>query len=208
MLARFAQRLDEQFHDCVPLGWYPEVFPSGGFVPGFDADAAARGGLFQARWAAALPIGPTADPRAEHVRMLLDAFVAGGLLARHELDGRNRYTLTEAGDAAYYDRNRLGTNTEGWPYLCFTRLDVAAVAWAGPSSRDASGVETRRIRFRWQPGAPASWATPFLTAHAVELDPRASPSGAEVVRGGDGVWRMLALDFTLPRIEHPEAWSR
>jgi hypothetical protein len=207
VLAQFADRLDRQFHECVPLGWEPVIFPSRGFIPGFNADAVAHGGMLQARWAGSLPARATTNAHAERVRAILDAFVAAGLLARREVDGRARYTLTEAGDAAYYDRDRLGTDAEGWPYFCYSRLDVATVAWAGPSSRDAYGEETRRIRFRWKPGAAAAWATPFLTAHAVELDPRASPTGAVTVRGGDGVWRMLALDFTLPRVEHPAAWA-
>jgi hypothetical protein len=162
--------------------------------------------MLSARWAGALPIQRLADPHAEHVRAVLDAFVAGGLLERREVDGRNRYTLTEAGEAAYYDRDRLGTNAEGWPYFCFSRLDVDSAAWSGAPARDRTGVETRSIRFRWKPGAAAAWATPFLTAHAVVLGPRASPAHAVVVRDIDGVWRMLAVDFTLPRVEHPRAW--
>ena len=208
VLRQFASAIDEQYHECVPLGWFPDTRPWRGYFPGYNADVANKGVVFEARWVGVVPARPH-DPHAVAVKAVLEEFSRLGLLVRTELPGDElRYNLTREGERYYYERNDLGVNVEWWSYLCFSRLHAKDVAWTSrPSKRGPDDDVTARIRFTWKPAASASWATPFLKAHAVKLNPTSSPAVATARRRYDGTWRLMKLDFAFPLVEDPAAWT-
>jgi hypothetical protein len=53
----------------------------------------------------------------------------------------------------------------------------------------------------------ASWATPFVKAHAVELNPTSNPAEATARRYSDGEWGLTRVDFSFPLVEDPSAWT-
>lgn len=208
-LRQLASTIDAQFHECVPLGWYPDTRPWRGYVPGYNADVAEEGVLFQALWVGVVPARTLNDPHAVAVKAVLDEFTRLGLLVRHEIPGAFRYNLTPEGQRYYYERNNLGNNVEYWSYLCFSRLHARDVAWASRRSRTrgTSGDDvTARIRFTWEPAADAPWVTPFVKAHAVELNPTSSPAEATARRYASGDWGLMNVDFSFPLVEDPAAW--
>jgi hypothetical protein len=210
VLRQFASTLDEQYHECVPLGWFPDSRPWRGYFPGFNADVAAKGVALEALWVGLVPARTLDDPQAVAVKAVLDEFTRLGLLVRHELPGGVRYNLTRDGLRYYYERNDLGNNVESWPYLCFSRLHARDVAWSSRPSKGggAHGEDvTARIRFTWEPRVDASWATPFVKAHAVELNPTSNPAEATARRYSDGEWGLTRVDFSFPLVEDPSAWT-
>ncbi|HEY0381832.1 MAG TPA: hypothetical protein VGC72_06510 [Candidatus Elarobacter sp.] len=211
VLRQFAAVIDERYHECVPLGWYPEGRPHRGYYPGYNADVQVRGVVFQGLWVAEVRQRMLDDPHAVAVKSVLDELSRTGLLARQPLPDGFRYNLTREGQQYYYDRNDLDDNVDGWPYLCFSRLHAKDVAWASRPAprRGRHGSETTaRIRFTWEPTADAQWTTPFLKAHAVALNPPSSPAGATALRYDNGKWVLAQLDFVFPVVEHRAAWTR
>jgi len=206
VLEQFASTIDAQYHECVPLGWFPESRPWRGYYPGYNADVAAKGVVFEARWVAETPARPY-DPHAIAVKAVLDEFARLGLLVRNELPGGFRYNLTREGEQYYYERSNLGDNVEYWSYLCFSRLHARKVAWASRPSKGAHNEVTARIRFTWESVVDTRWATPFIKAHAIELNPTSSPAEATAYRRFDGKWRLGQLDFAFPLVENPSAWK-
>jgi hypothetical protein len=210
VLRQFAWKIDEQFHACIPLGWFPEGLPGSGYVPGYNANANDKDALFQAIWVGVVPARTLNDPHAVAVKAVLDELTRLGLLVRHDLPGIFRYNLTHEGERYYYDRNHLGNNVEGWSYLCFSRLHAKDVAW---SSRPTKGGEAyrndviARIRFTWEPTRDAPWATRFLKAHAVILNPTSSPAQAMALAYPNGRWALAELDFSFGLIADPSAWD-
>jgi hypothetical protein len=209
LLGQFESTIDQQFHECVPLGWFPDSRPWRAYFPGYNGEVTDKGALFQALWVGVVPERTLDDPHATAVKSVLDELTGLGLLERHELPGAFRYTVTHEGQQYFYERNRLGNNAEGWPYLCYSRLHVKELTWASRPSKgaDARGVLTARIRFTWEPKGEAPWATPFVKAHAVELNPTSNPAEATVRRYPNGKWRLTELDFAFPLVEHPSAWK-
>jgi hypothetical protein len=210
VLRQFAATIDKRYHECVPLGWYPEGRPQRGYYPGYNADVQVRGVVFQGLWVGEVRRRTLDDPHAAAVKAVLDELARAGLLVRNELPDGFRYNLTRAGQESYYDRNDLDDNVDAWPYLCFSRLHARNVAWTSrPSERKGRfGSEiTARVRFTWEPTADAQWTTPFLKAHAVELNPASSPANATARRYSDGTWRLAQFDFTFPVVEHRAAWT-
>lgn len=210
VLAQFAATIDERYHECVPLGWYPEGRPARGYYPVNSMNVAMRGVIFEGLWVAEVRSRMLDDPHAVAVKAVLDEFTRLGLLVRLELPAGWRYNLTHEGMQYYYDHNDLGDNVDGWPYLCFSRLRAKNVAWASQPSehRGSYGSEvTARIRFTWEPTANAQWTTPFLKAHAVELTPTSSPANATARRYVNGRWRLAEFDFSFPVVENRSAWT-
>jgi hypothetical protein len=210
VLRQFAATLDERYHECVPLGWYPEGRPARGYYPVHNADVAVRGAALESLWVGEVDARALDDPRTVAVKAVLDEFTRLGLLVREELPGGSRYNLTHEGERFYYDRNDLGDNVEGWSYLCFSRLHARDVAWASVPTvhRGSYGTDvTARVRFTWDSTADARWTTPFVKAHAVELNPTANPAKVTARRYFNGKWRLAELDFVFPRIEDRTAWT-
>jgi len=209
VLRQFASTIDAQNHECIPLGWFPDSRRWRGYFPGYNADVAARGVEFEALWVGVVPERTLDDPHAGAVKAVLDELTRLGLLTRTEIPGALRYNLTREGVRYYYERDDLGNNVEFWPYLCFSRLRAKDVAWASRPSKSgtAYGDVTARIRFTWEPAVDAPWATPFVRAHAVEMNPTSSPAEATVRRPFDGEWRVTRIDFSFPLVEHPSAWT-
>lgn len=206
VLEEFAAKLDRQYHECVPLGWFPDSRPWRGYVPGYNADATDKGALFQAVWVGVVPARTLGDPHAVAVKSVLDEFARLGLLARHELPDAFRYNLTHEGEQYYYERNHLGNNVEAWSYLCFSRLRARDVAWAS-RPRKRAGYARATVRFKWEPAVVAPWVTPFLKAHAVELNPTESPARVTALRYANGRWTLAELDFAFALVENPAAWA-
>lgn len=209
VLAQFASTIDAQYHECVPLGWFPDSRPWRGYFPGYNADVTDKGAAFQALWVAVLP-ARTDDPHAVAIETVLDELTRLGLVAREALPGHLRYHLTREGEPYFYEDNRLGNNVEAWPYLCFSRLHARDVAWASRPSKGGKAygnAVTARIRITWDPAVDAPWATPFVKAHAVLLNPTSSPAAATVHRRSDGTWGVARFDFAFPLVENPAAWK-
>jgi hypothetical protein len=212
VLEQFASTIDEQYHECVPLGWFPDSRPWRAYFPANTTNVAAKDGMYQGLWVAVLPSRTPSDPRAVRIKAVLDELTRVGLLVRSEIPetpGSVRYNLTDDGRRYYYDNNHYGNNVEGWSYLCFSRLHATRVAWSSlPSkARKRNGGVTARIRFTWKPSEDAAWATPFIKAHAVELNPTSSPAEATVHQRFDGIWRLSEFDFAFPLVEDRSAWT-
>lgn len=208
VLRQFAAAIDQQYHECVPLGWFPDSRPWRGYVSSYDADVVDPGAVFHGLWTGVLPARSLGEAHAVAVKGILDELTRLGLMVRRDLPDGFRYNLTREGEQYYYERDNLGDNNEAWPYLCFSRLHAKNVAWASRPSKSAgkNGVVTARVRFTWEPAAAADWVTPFLRAHAVELNPTSSPAVATAYRRYDGTWRLAELDFAFPLVENRSAW--
>jgi hypothetical protein len=131
------------------------------------------------------------------------------MVTRHEIPDAVRYNLTREGARYYYERSELGNNSEQWPYLCFSRLHARDVVWTSRPSTHGTGRDadvTARVRFSWEPSENAPWVTPFVKAHAVELNPTKSPAEATALRFYDGRWGLTKVDFSFPLVEDPAAW--
>ncbi len=212
VLEQFAATINEQYHECVPLGWFPDSRPWRAYFPGYTANVAAKDGMYQGLWVAVLPSRTPSDPRAVRIKAVLDELTRLGLLVRNaipEIPNGVRYNLTDDGKRYYYDNNHFGNNVEGWSYICFSRLHAKHVAWSSRPSkaRGPYGPVTARIRFTWEPSENAPWATPFVKAHAVELNPTSSPAEAAVGQRFDGSWRLTEFDFAFPLVEDRSAWT-
>lgn len=209
-LRQFASAIDAQYHECVPLGWFPEGRPLRGYYPVSNTDVAVRGSALEALWVGEVPERLLNDPHAVAVKAVLDEFTRLGLLVRNDVPGGFRYNLTPDGERYYYERNNFGNNVEAWSYLCFSRLHARNVTWA---SRPLKHVGTHgsdvtaRIRFTWEPKMVAEWTTPFVKAHAIELNPTSSPAKAMARRLFNGTWRLAEFDFAFPVVEHRSAWT-
>jgi len=117
------------------------------------------------------------------------------------------YSLTRMGWRYYYERNDLGNNVEGWPFLCFSHLHTTSIAWSGPSVQERPWSVSRRVRFTWASQPDAPWITPFLKAHAVALPPVSNPAEAQARRYGSGKWKLANLNFEFGLVEDRSAWS-
>jgi hypothetical protein len=208
VLRQFATTIDRQFHECVPLGWFPDTRPWRGYFPVYNTNVADKGAWIQAIWVGVVPSRMLGDSHVAADKAVMDALSDAGLLVRHDSGSEFRYTLTHDGEQYYYERNHLGNNGEGWSYLCFNRLRVKDVTWAPRATNGKyAGDVTARVRFTWETTPDAAWVTPFLKAHAVELNPTSSPAEATAHRYRDGEWALSELDFTFPLVEHPSAWT-
>lgn len=207
VLAQLSERLNRQPHECVPLGWYPAGRPSRGYYPDYNADVAQRTGPFQSGWVAVVRANVQQGEAAD-VKSVLDEVARVGLVERRTLPDGLHYTLTPEGRRYLYERNDLGNNVEGWPFLCFSRLHATGIAWSGPAVRDPDGwSDSRRVRFNWTSQADAPWITPYLRAHAVELPPVSNPAQAEARRYAGRPWRLARLNFEFGLVEHRSAWT-
>ncbi len=207
VLAQLSERLDRQPHECIPLGWYPAGRPSRGYYPDYNADVARRTGPFQSGWVAVVR-ADVQYAQAADVKSILDELARIGLVERWTLPDGMHYTLTHEGARYLYERNDLGNNVEGWPFLCFSHLRTTRIAWSGPSVRDAGGWSlSRRVRFSWTSQLDAPWVTPFLKAHAVELPPVSNPAQAEARQYVGRPWRLARVNFEFGLVEHRSAWT-
>jgi hypothetical protein len=210
VLVQFASTIDGQYHECVPLGWFPDSRSWRAYFPGYSADVVDRGVMFESLWVGIIPEHKLNDPHVAAVKSLLDELARLGMLTRHEIPAAVRYNLTREGALYYYERSDLGNNSEQWPYLCFSRLHARDVAWTSRPSAHGGGRYadvTARVRFSWEPSEDAPWATPFVKAHAVELSPTKSPAEATALRFYDGRWGLRNVDFAFPLVENPGAWT-
>ncbi len=206
-LSRLSERLDRQPHECIPLGWYPAGRPSRGYYPDYNADVAQRTGPFQSGWVAVMR-PDVQHGQAADVKSVLDELARIGLVERRTLPDGMHYTLTHEGTHYLYERNDLGNNVEGWPFLCFSHLRTTSIAWSGPSIRDADGWSvSRRVRYSWTSQPDAPWVTPFLKAHAVELPPVSNPAQAEARRYVGRQWQLARLNFEFGLVEQRSAWT-
>ena len=210
VLAQFASTIDAQYHECVPLGWYPDFRSWRAYFPGYSADIVDRGVMFEALWVGVVPEHKLNDPHVIAVKALLDELARLGMLTRRDIPGAVRYNLTREGAQYFYERTELGNNEEQWPYLCFSRLHARNVVWTSRPSRHGRGRGadvTARVRFSWEPSEDAPWATRFVKEHAVELNPTKSPAEATALRLYDGRWGLMKVDFAFPLVENPSAWT-
>ena len=206
VLAQLAERLDRQPHECIPLGWYPAGRPARGYYPDYNANVAQRTGPFQSGWVAVVRAGVRHGEAAD-VKSVLDELARVGLVDRRTLPDGMHYTLTPDGRRYLYERNDLGNNVEGWPFLCFSHMRITGIAWSGPAVRDADGwSDSRGVRFHWTSQVDAPWVTPFLKAHAVALPPVSNPARAAARRYFGRPWRLARVNFEFGVVEHRSAW--
>jgi hypothetical protein len=52
-------------------------------------------------------------------------------LERVDLRDRFRYHLSDSGSQYFYNENRLGDNSERWPYMCYSRIVPQQIVWKG-----------------------------------------------------------------------------
>lgn len=187
--------VDGSYHDCVPLGWYPEPLRAGRFYPKVNLDVAQSDGPFQALWVAIVPPGAERQPRVAAVKRVMDELVTAGLLERVDDVRGERYNVTRYGERFYYDDDALSGNVEFWPYFCYSRLRVTSVSW-DPRYPDVPGPArsvAKHARVWWRTETTGDWASPFLRAHSVRLSPAASPAEATVCRYVDGEWLLRSV---------------
>ena len=201
-LDAFRAEIDGMYHDCVPLGWYPERLPSGRSYPRLNLDVARDDGPFQALWVAIVPHGAKRDARAASVKRVLDELTGAGLLEHADDPRGDRYNVTKYGERFYYDDDALSGNVEFWPYLCYSRVRVTSIAWdrRHPDVPGPARSVAKRVRVWWRTETVGAWASPLVRAHSVALNPRASPADATICRYVDGEWllRSLAPDRARP----------
>ncbi|MDB5043035.1 MAG: hypothetical protein JWN27_3761 [Candidatus Eremiobacteraeota bacterium] len=194
--------LTEKYHECVPLGWTLGLTTSS-YYPGYNATTTEEGVWLPALWIAVIPKRDFRRPSARTVRAILDELTSLGLLKRIDLRDRLRYHLSERGSRYFYNENRLGDNSEHWPYMCYSRIVPLQIVWRAPSRRN-DGVE-RVAYVWWRAMPPQPWVTPFLRAHSVVLNPTQEPAVATVFVRTD---RSIAakLVFSLPSVVDRSAW--
>jgi hypothetical protein len=192
--------INGSYHDCVPLGWYPEHLPSGRFYPSVNLDVAENNGPFQALWVGIVPPGADRKPRVAAVKTVMDDLVDSGLLVRSADVRGERYNVTRYGQRFYYDGNALNGNVEDWPYLCYSRLRVTNLSW-DPRYPDVPGPArsvAKHVRVWFETETTGDWESPFLRAHSVQLLPAASPADATVCRYVDGEWMLISVEGDRP----------
>jgi hypothetical protein len=194
--------LTEKYHQCVPLGWTLGLTTSS-YYPGYNATKTEEGVWLQALWIAVIPKRDLRRPPARTVRAILDELTGLGLLERIDLRDRLRYRLSARGSQYFYDENRLGDNSERWPYLCYSRIVPRQIVWSAPSRRN-DGVEHAAYVW-WRATPPQPWVTPFLRAHSVILNPTQEPAVAKVfVRTDRSIF--AKREFSLPSVLDRSAW--
>jgi hypothetical protein len=209
-LQQFTSMVDQQYHECVPLGWYPDPLGATGYIPSYNTNVASTDTAFQAYWVGVIPKNALDNHRAVAIKQVLDELTRVKMLVRRDEPEDFRYTLTHEGVRNLYEENDLGNNNEHWPYECFSRLRATNVVWATRPARDNGtfgDAITAQVRLTWVPGEVAAWATPSLRSHAVTLPPLLSPVRATAYRFRDGTWTLAQIDFDFPTIEHPAAWT-
>lgn len=194
-LEEFRATIQGNYHDCIPLGWYPERLSNGSYYPSVNLDVAIAQGPFQALWVGIVAPGAVRDPRVASVKDVLDRLVDAGLLVRSDDPRGIRYNVTKYGERFYYDDYNLDGNTEDWPYVCYSKLDVTSVAWDAryPDTPGPWHSVTKHVRVTWRTEITGGWATPFLRAHSVQLAPTHDPSTAVARHYVDGEWLLLAF---------------
>jgi hypothetical protein len=194
-LEHFRAVIDGNYHDCVPLGWYPEPFRGGGYYPSVNFDVAQSTGPFQALWVGIVTAGAERDPRGASVKRVMDELVTAGLLQRGDDPRGTRYNVTRYGERFYYDDDALGGNRERWPYLCYSRLRVTKVVWDTryPDVPGPDHSTARHILVWWRTETDGHWASAFLRAHSVRLTPLASPADGIVCHYVDDEWLLLSV---------------
>jgi hypothetical protein len=195
-------QLTEKYHQCVPLGWTLGLTTSS-YYPGYNATKTEEGVWLQALWVAVIPKRDLGRPPARTVHAILDELTALGLLERIDLRDRLRYHLSARGSRYFYNENRLGDNSEHWPYMCYSRIVPQQVVWQ-VTRRLNDGVE-HVAHVWWRATPPQTWVTPFLRAHSVVLNPTEEPAVATVfVRTDNSI--AAKLEFSLPSVVDRSAW--
>lgn len=194
-LEHFRTLIDGNYHDCVPLGWYAEPLPGGGYYPGVNLDVAQRSGAFQALWVGIVPPGAERNAHAASVKRVMDELAAAGLLQRAGDPRGTRYNLTRYGERFFYHEDALRANREGWPFVCYSTLRVTKVAWDArfPDVPGPYHSTAKHIRVGRQAEDDADWASPFLRAHAVRLLPSSNPADATVCHYVDDEWLLRSF---------------
>jgi hypothetical protein len=189
-LERVRAQIDGQYHDCVPLGWYAQPVSGGRVYPAVNLDIVDNEGPFQALWVAIVPPGRERDPRVADVKATMDALVDAGLLRRSDDPRGIRYNVTRDGARFYFDASETNGNAEEWPYLCYSRVRVAGVAWDAryPDAPGPARSVAKHVRVTWRPEVVGDWASPAIRARTVRLLPSASPADAVVCRYVDDEW--------------------
>lgn len=204
-LERFQARLEGSYHDCVPLGWYPERLATGRYFPSVNLDIAIAEGPFQALWVGIVAPGAERDARVASVKAVLDQLVDAGLLSRTDDPRGLRYNVTKYGQRFYYDEFDVSGNSEDWPYVCYSKLHVTGVRWDAryPDTPGPARSVTKHILVAWRAQDTAPWASPFLRAHSVELAPTTEPASAIVRHYVDGEWLLLSFQPAGPVARWP-----
>jgi hypothetical protein len=120
---------------------------------------ADKGAWLQALWIAVIPKRDLEQSPARTVHAVLDELTALGLLERIDLRDRFRYHLSDRGSRYFYNENRLGDNSERWPYMCYSRIVPQRIVWK-TSSRRNDGVE-HVAYVSWRTTSPQTWVTPI-----------------------------------------------
>jgi hypothetical protein len=210
LLDHVHEYVDSRYHDCIPLGWYPERLPFGGYYLGLNLDVATNSGPFQALWVGIVPPGNARDPRVAEVASVMDQLVTAGLLTRTADDPRGeRYNLTRYGQRFFFEDSDVTGNTEGWPYVCYSRLRVERLAWdtSRPDVPAGWGSVVKHVRLWWTVVTLDDWATPSLRSHSVRLRPETSPVDAAICRYVDGEWAIFPFASARERDDPTQAWA-
>lgn len=208
VLQNLRTQLGQDYHDCVPLGWYPEAAGPTSYVPTSNVGGTEQGVWLPGLWLGIVTPNALNDPHSREVKRVLDELTRLDLLARTDGRSKVRYTVTPRGSQYFYDGNDLGNNVERWPYMCFSRLAIMSIGWA-PSRNSvppATNEQSREVRFTWTRASLAPWATPLLMAHAVELGPTRSPAEATVRREPNGGWTLDRVQWNFPVVQDRAAW--
>lgn len=181
--------IDHQYHDCIPLGWYPQRLPHGGYYPAVNLDVANVSGPFQALWVGIVP-RVVRDARVREVKLVLDQLLIEGLLTRTDDPRGVRYNVTKYGQRFFFEDAEATGNVEAWPYACYSRLRVARLEWdtARPAVIGEGRQVARYVRVWWSTAPDGDWVTPWLRAHSTQLLPATNPAETVVCRYIDGEW--------------------
>ncbi|MEA2722099.1 MAG: hypothetical protein QOJ39_3963 [Candidatus Eremiobacteraeota bacterium] len=190
--------IEEQYHDCIPLGWYPERLATGTYYPAVNLDIVNNLTAFQALWVAIVPHTRMADSRVLAVKSVMDQLVTAGVLFRSDDSRGDRYNVTRFGQQFFYTDAAATGNAEGWPFVCYTRLRVTRLALGPPrAARRGRGAPIiRDVRIWWSTQTVADWPTPRLREQALKLQPQTNPAETSVYAYVDGEWGIMPFRAT------------
>jgi hypothetical protein len=201
-----SERVSQQYHQCVPLGW--AVVPTAGsFYPGTNFSLYETNVIAQAFWLGRVSRRAASRRDGREVLEILDRLVRAGMVDKETSPAFSRFSLTYKAIPYFYNDDHYGSNRGAFPYLCFSTVTPTRILKQNAIKHERE--RTLDVRFAWVASASASWANDeYIQSHSVILSPTTSPATARLVEV-DAVWRVREIhdaNFNDPVVVDAHAW--
>jgi hypothetical protein len=201
-----SERVSQQYHRCVPLGW--TVVPTAGtFYPGTNFSIYETNVIAQAFWLGRVSRRAAGRRDGREVLEILERLARAGMVNEETSAEFTRFSLTYKAIPYFYNDDHYGSNRGAFPYLCFSRVTPTRILKQNAIAHERE--RTLDVRFAWAPSATASWANDeYIQSHSVILAPTTSPATARLVQV-EAVWRVREIHdahFNDPVVVDPRAW--